>query len=131
MKRMTTDQLRALALATGAEATIDGKPFNTARQVVTPKPITAAPPRAAAAPPLPSSPSTSATAAPAPTFTREQVDQMLAEQEERFTARLTSLLAGLQAPQAAGQEFYATEFTPKFDKDGQIEVVSVAWERLQ
>lgn len=133
MKTMTADQARAHALRSGAELVIGGRHFNSDRAQVV-KPISAAPAPRAAAPTLPVAPSTPAAAAPPPpeTFSKADVEQMLAKQEERFTERLTNLLSSLQRPESDDKsEFYATGFKPEMDKDGCITFVKVQYERLQ
>jgi len=90
-------ELRRLALRTGAEVEIDGRPFNAARAVVALQPSpssvpAAAPEPAAAAPALPPE--------PAQTLTQAQVEQMLAAHNARITEQITSIIAALkQAPQ--------------------------------
>ena len=120
---MTADQLRAMALRHGGTADIGGVKFNTARAVVPPKPITAAPPPALPAP---------AIAAPAPaappaadTFTRAEVEKLLAEQSDRFERRIAAVLAETE------YEDLAASFTPKYDTEGRIVVVDVQYHPLQ
>lgn len=130
MKRMTADQLRATALAMGAEAVIGGRPFNSARAVVQPQAKPPAPPLAAAAAlPLPPAP-------PAPeTFTRAQVEQMLAEQETRLTERMAGMLANLARPAPAAaepeDEYHAAALVPEYGPDGMIKRIDIDWQRLQ
>lgn len=123
MKTMTADQFRAHALSMGAEASIGGRPFNTARAVVPPKPITAAPPPVAAiAPPAPAP-------APAPqvdTFTRADVEALLREQSDRFDRRLATMLA-----QREDDGMRPVGFTPVYGPDGEILDLGVRYERIQ
>lgn len=121
--KMTSDQLRSMALRHGGTAVIGGKPFNTARAVVPTKPITAAPPPVAAVAPAP------APAAPAPqvdTFTRAEVEELLREQSDRFDRRLATVLA-----QRDDDGMRPVGFTPVYGPDGEILDLGVRYERVQ
>jgi hypothetical protein len=124
MKPMTEDQLRRHALASGAELTIDGRPFNTERAQV-------AVPRAAARPPpipVPAAPPPPA----APNFTQADVERMLAEQEARFTQQLSAMLQAITSLKENASEGLVPEgFTPKYDSDGAITFVGVTYARIQ
>lgn len=135
MKTMTEDELRKLALATGAELVVDGKSFNAGRAKVdaqrAPEPEPAAAPPVAEPPPAP---------APAPesTYTRADVEQLLAAQEARLMGVVASLIAQASAPPAepgepgeATAQMLATGFRPEYDKNGAITFVGVNYERLQ
>lgn len=124
MKSMSPDELRKLALSTGAEAVIGGVPFNTSRTQVDAKPAPRhAPPIALVPPPAP----------PAqPILTRAEVDRLLAEQEARFHRQLTEMLGMLKATATNRAEGLVPEgFTPKYRSDGAIEFVGVQYRRLQ
>jgi hypothetical protein len=128
MKPMTEDQLRRHALATGSELHIDGRPFNTERaQVALPRAAAAPPPAAAErreAPPA---------AAPlTPSFTLADVEQMLADQEERFMRQLSTMLETIASLKENASEGLVPEgFTPKYDSDGAITFVGVTYARIQ
>lgn len=124
---MTADQLRAHALATGSEATIGGRPFNTARAVVAPKP---AAPKAVEIPP---NPAPALAAPPAPeTFTRAEVDQMLADQERRLTDRMTQLFASLARPaEPDADDLKPAGLKPTYNADGSIAFIGIDWQRMQ
>lgn len=120
MKQMTADELRTHALRTGAEVVIDGKPFNTARaQVQVAKSV----PKPAPAPAVPQQ----------ATFTRAEVEQMLAEHETRVLDRMLNMVGALKAPEEEADEpgMCAVGFTPKYNPDGSIAFVGVQYERLQ
>jgi hypothetical protein len=88
----TTADLKRLALATGAEVVIDGKPFNTGRSQVSAVPKRAAPldPPVITEPPPP--------IPVAESLTRAQVEEMLAAHNQRVTAQIGSIIAALKAP---------------------------------
>jgi hypothetical protein len=92
----TLSDVKRLALATGAEAVIDGKPFNAARHQVEPRrpPPLEQPPVPAPAPDVPPP-------APAPGLTVQEVEQMLAAHNARLTAQFGSIIAALKAPERA------------------------------
>lgn len=123
--KMTSDQLRSMALRHGGTAVIDGKVFNSERAKVTPPPITAAPP-----PPVSLSSPPAAVAPPpiapqADTFTRTEVELLLAEQAKNFERRIADVLAETE------YEDLAASFTPKYDADGRILTVDVRYHPLQ
>lgn len=126
-KTMTPDELRQHALRTGATVTIDGKLFNAAGVKLAPT--------AAAPAPKPPALATTADTAPAlaaPTFTRAEVEAMLAQAEARFQAQLTGVLNMLKTANQARQEgAVAVGFTPTYDKLGAITFVGVQYQRLQ
>jgi len=130
--KMTADELRAHALRTGAEVSIDGKVFNSARAQIEPKAITAAPTPRAPVVPVPVAP-------PAvESFTRAEVERLLAEQDARFTAQLQLIASMVSKPEPEpdaddGKEYgmCAVGFTPKYNDDGLITFVGVQYERLQ
>lgn len=123
--KMTSDQLRSMALRHGGTAVIDGKVFNSERAKVVPPPITAAPPP----PVLPSSPPAAVAPPPiapqADTFTRTEVELLLAEQAKNFERRIADVLAETE------YEDLAASFTPKYDADGRILTVDVRYHPLQ
>lgn len=127
-KTMTPDELRQHALRTGATVTIDGKLFNAGG-------VKLAPPTAAAPAPKPPALATTADTAPAlaaPTFTRAEVEAMLAQAEARFQAQLAGVLNTLKTANQARQEgAVAVGFTPTYDKNGAISFVGVEYQRLQ
>ena len=118
MKTLTADELRAHALRTGAEVIIDGRPFNTARatiQAPKPKPAIAVP----AAPPAP------APVAPEPSFSRAEVERLLAEQEQRLQAQVQTMVAMLKAAERpARPRITAVVPVYDYDKNGAITKVN-------
>lgn len=81
--------LRRVALRNGAELIVDGKPFNAARQqiaVVPPKPAPAPEPEPAPAP-VPAQES----------FTRAEVERLLAAQDQRLEQRFAEIIRQLHA----------------------------------
>lgn len=115
----STDELRRLALRTGAEVEIDGRPFNAARAMLALSPSPSSTPVAAAEP---------AAAAPAlvpepvQTLTQAQVEQMLTAHNRRVTEQITSIIAALKQPQTSptGAPVREWKFQVIYDKDHAI-----------
>ena len=118
-KTMTADQLRRRALELGAEAVIEGRPFNTARMRVEP---------AAPAPAVPAVPAGSPAKEP-------DIDKLLKEHADSLRADLQSefmaLLATMSAAQKPPPGYFATGFDVSYNDDGSIKFVGVKWSRLQ
>ena len=116
-KTMTSDQLRRRALELGAEAVIEGRPFNTARMRVAP-----------AAPAAPAVPAGSPAKEP-------DIDKLLKEHADSLRADLQSefmaLLATMSAAQKPPPGYFATGFDVSYNEDGSIKFVGVKWSRLQ
>jgi len=116
-KTMTADQLRRRALELGAEAVIEGRPFNTARMRVAP-----------AAPAAPAVPAGSPAKEP-------DIDKLLKEHADSLRADLQSefmaLLATMSAAQKPPPGYFATGFDVSYNDDGSIKFVGVKWSRLQ
>ena len=87
-KTMTSDQLRRRALELGAEAVIEGRPFNTARMRVEP---------AAPAPAAPAVPAGSPAKEP-------DIDKLLKEHADSLRADLQSEFMALLATMSAAQK---------------------------
>lgn len=122
--KMTSTELRALALRSGAEVVIDGKRFNTGRAQVASAP---AAPKLVATAPEPAAPPAPA----AQTFTRAEVELMLAEQETRLLQRLVALIPKQQAAEPDEDDLQPIGFNVKYRQDGAIEFVGVEYARLQ
>lgn len=116
---MTPEELRRHALKTGAELDLGGTRFNTARAQVS-----SVPRALAAQPPV--------QVDPAPqTFSRSEVEKMLAEQEARFQEKLTSLLATMQTGAARRRDgLVPVGFTPNYKPDGSIAFVGVEYRKI-
>ena len=116
-KTMTADQLRRRALELGAEAVIEGRPFNTARMRVAP-----------AAPAAPAVPAGSPAKEP-------DIDKLLKEHADSLRADLQSEFMALIATMSAAQKpppgYFATGFDVSYNEDGSIKFVGVKWSRLQ
>ena len=119
--KMTSAQLRSRALRHGGTAVIDGKVFNSERAKVTPPPITAAPPPPVSLSSPPAAVAPPPIAPPADTFTRTEVELLLAEQAKNFERRIADVLAETE------YEDLAASFTPKYDADGRILTVDVRY----
>ncbi len=119
MKTLTADELRAHALRTGAEVIIDGRPFNTARAQIQPP---AKPKPAIAVPPAP------APVAPEPSFSRAEVERLLAEQEQRLQAQIQTMAAMLKASERpARPRITAVVPVYDYDKHGAITKVNLQY----
>lgn len=119
MKTMTAEELKRMALRTGAEVVIDGRPFNAERaqvQLRVKEPL-----KPASEPPAPALP------AAEPTFTRSEVARMLAEQEERLTSQIHTAIIALREATAGRQGALPGGFQMKYGKDGELTFVGVEW----
>lgn len=108
---MKPEQLRRLALATGAELEIGGQVFNAARErVLARRP--ADPPKVVPDPPKPPAP-------PAPDFlTRADVTEMLEARDAAWQMLFAELGASVAALRARKSPEYAFDFT--YDERGMI-----------
>ena len=123
MKTMSADELRRQALSMGAEAVIDGRSFNASRTQIKPAAPKPAAPTIALVPPAP------APAAAEPTFTRSEVERLLAEQETRILAQVRTLTEALRSSAKPGA--VPVGFQPKYGRDGEITFVGVQYQQLQ
>lgn len=122
MKTLTADELRAHALRTGAEVVIDGRPFNTARVQI--QPITK-PSKSLATPvPMPTPPQSP----PQSTFTRADVEQMLAEQEQRLQAHFLTVVA-MMKPAAKPARARPIGVVPTYDQKNAIISVAIKYQQ--
>lgn len=111
MKTLTADELRAHALRTGAEVIIDGRPFNTARaQIQAPAKPLVKPAPVPIAPPIP------APITPEPSFSRAEVERLLADQEQRLQAQIQTMVAMLKAAERPARP-RITAVVPVYDYD--------------
>lgn len=118
-KVMTADELRRRALEMGAEAVIEGKPFNTGRMRVAPAVRTA---------PVPAVPTGSQAQEPdVEKLLKEHGDALRADLQSEFMA----LLATMSAAQKPPPGYFATGFEVTYNEDGSIKFVGVKWSRLQ
>lgn len=124
MKQMSTDELRRFALANGAELVIEGKRFNSGRQQMD-APLATKP---AAAPPAPAAASANPAPAGQESFSRAEVEMLLAEQEGRLLAHLSQILAPMAAP---ADNMVATSVVPHYLPTGEISNVDIKWGTIQ
>lgn len=84
----SADEARRLALATGAELSVEGQTFNSQRTQLR---------EVAAARPAPEPPAPAPAPAPPDTYTRAEVDALLAKQAAKHAEQLARVLASLKS----------------------------------